>query len=293
MDEALKQLLLPLLGGFCAILVNWRLRFVALRTTGEKIFLICAVLGVLLAIAGTLTVQSLKQLLGWLYGSVEVYSIQRCWRELSPFAASDFLSFLLGPVLALAFNRAPGWAREESFKWASQLLGDNLDAMLEVSRLQRRLLLMSLRCGRVYVGVVGQLSDSMVGDGYVKFHPFLSGYRTPLDIEEPNNSPPGGVVFTTFYEEVVHLTKALSQQSSGDAGDLGEITVMDEEGRSISFDPQLLKIVVPKADIESATVFDPKIYAFLNRRVNPSAWDRLVGAPEPAAEPFEDVVAQG
>ena len=287
MDEALKQILLPLLGGFLTLVVNWRLRFIALRTTGEKIFLISAVLGVALALAGTLLAFAVEELISYTHGAASFTSAQSAWRQHSPFSFSQLCAFLLGPTLAGLLNRLTDWRRDRAFDWAMDRLGDNLDGVLKKSRIDKKPVLISLRCGRVYVGLVQQQDESVVGGEYIKFFPFLSGFRTPLDIEEANGGQPGGVVFTTVYEDLLWVTTAVSDTPANEI--LSEVTVEDEVGRTFSFDPHSLRIVVPKCDVESVTIFDPAVYAFLNRRTNPTAWENLVGPPKKHHEPSGDV----
>jgi hypothetical protein len=58
----------------------------------------------------------------------------------------------------------------------------------------------------------------------------------------------------------------------------GEVKVTAEDSRTIRFDPRDIAIILPIDQIGTATLFDERVYAFLNRERDPRAWRALSGS---------------
>lgn len=269
MDELLKQTLLPLLGGFLFVIFNWRARFVALRSSGEKLFLICAVVGVVLAVLSRLLVFSFVWSVRSYWGDGIVHDVRSAWAAAAFFPPTHFLAFCLGPVLALLLNQLPKWRRDAALDWAIERVSDRLEQMLENSRKGKKLLLLTLRSGRVYVGVVKSLASTLMGLRHVVIIPFLSGYRRPLD----STTHAGRVEFSTYYSELVEILLQLDIQDI-EEGD--EVRVLADDGeRQCEVNVLDMGVLFGKDDIETVSYFDVSVYAFLNRDRDPEAWQSV------------------
>jgi hypothetical protein len=271
MDAFLQNLLLPVLGGFIFVVVHYQSRqtfFVF--ASGEKLLLTCASIGVgakLLLLLGA-TIADL-----WLPG---VYAYLT--RDNGAFPVIDILALLVIVALALCLNL---WTDPETaYRNVLSKVGGELERTIDRAGRDRKPLMLSLFGGRVYVGMVTSTRPRALGGtapSYLRIIPLMSGYRVPLSGDPAASPKPGGVVFTTYYEDAVATVLDASSYAAS------EITFESDDGRTIKFDPRDIAIIVPIGEIETASLFDPRVYAYLNRERDPEGWKSLSNAPEPQA----------
>jgi hypothetical protein len=262
MDELFKQLLLPLLGGFICIWVNHRLRFLFLPGSGEKFFLMCGVLGAFGLSGGTVLAEIARELLADT-GAVSV------WRKWSPYSFAQVLAFVGLPALGWLLNFF--WPKPKAFNEAIKMVGDTMEILFAQAVTGEKMVLLSLLSGRIYVGKIEETSRPLNGRRHVRIVPFLSGFRWPIESgRNDEKCPANRVHWSTVYRGAVEVilegkTK-VTAPSMADKNDMGVVISVDE--------------------IETATLFHPTVYTYLNRDRYPKAWERLQErqAANPAAE---------
>jgi hypothetical protein len=268
MDAFLQNLLLPVLGGFLFVVVHDQSRqtfFVF--ASGEKLLLTCASIGVgaklLLLLAAT--VADL-----WLPGTYPYLT-----RDNGAFPVIDILALLLPAALAVGLNR---WTDPDTaYREVLSKVGGELERTIDRAGRDRKPLMLSLFGGRVYVGVVTSTRPRALSGNapsYLRIIPLMSGYRVPLAADPSASPKPGGVVFTTYYEDAVATVLDASSYAKG------EVAFESDDGRSIRFDPRDIAIIVPIGQIETASLFDPRVYAYLNRDRDPEGWRSLSTGPD-------------
>jgi hypothetical protein len=222
-------LLLPLLGGYVFIKYWNKTRFDASRYSGERLLFHAALAGVVflvMAFAVTTAVTLWKPLLAeW-------------WRSRIPFpyAGTSLVAFLLGTVVWWPFNK---WFSDRDWEIQRTIAewNDYLEGLLNRAVREGRQVAVSLRNGKVYVGLVTRNFDPSYDREYLVLLPTISGYREP---------PSQALRFTTDYTRVYQ-----------------ELLQTDE-----SFDAAAsFEVVLPVAEVVSATFFDWDVY----RRFNPRA----------------------
>jgi len=114
--------------------------------------------------------------------------------------------------------------------------GDPLELILRKSLKETKSVLISVKSGKVYVGLVTYNSSPAVSVESMKIFPVRSGYR------DANTRT---VEFTTDYSAV--LDKVLEDDSAVSGVDLSDF-----------------EIVIPFREIESVTIFDPTLYGLFS-----------------------------
>jgi len=289
MDELFKASLLPIVGGFLFVVCSWRFRFLALRTSGEKLIFICAVIGISLAIVAN-AITHIAMGLADLYSPTASLTYHRFREALSPYPTAQVLALALGPLCGRVLNKLKGFDREESLHRALRDIGDQLESRLNSAKRSKKAIMLTMKNGRVYVGYVTQIVPPMVGPRHICILPMMSGHRCANDNVEPDGkSAFGRVTFTTYYEELAEVILSLAEQGAGD-----DVTISlsapanDGVQRATDFNPFDLGLLLPIDEIQVATFFDANLYAFLNRERDPGPWAALpqrAKAASPATGP--------
>jgi hypothetical protein len=270
LDELFKQLVVPLLGGFLFIWVNHRARFLLLPAGGEKFFLACGVLGAIGLFAGTLVSHAVGMLLATCF---ESKLLHRHWREWIPFTGAQMLALFGLPLFGAWLNRR--CPEHEAYSRAVGMSGDTLEIFFEEAMLKSRLILLSLRSGRVYVGKIEETIKPLSGRRHIKIIPFMSGFRWPFDIESDGAKQPNRIHWSTLYKDIVQGIISIGQQAKSRNGqsqsqDTFMIEIPGPAGTRIKVDAREMGVVICVDDIESATRFNQRIYTHLNKDRGPS-----------------------
>ena len=144
------------------------------------------------------------------------------WWNYAPFPHSDStaVAVLLAVCLPVAINRIMPAKRAKS--WAIRKSGDGLTVLLNDANEKRRLVSLTLGNLKWYVGYVVELPNLKPQDPYLRLLPLISGYRDRDTLET---------------HPTVHYGQVLEQLPGVD-----------------------ISIVLPVADIKSATQFDLDLY---------------------------------
>jgi hypothetical protein len=216
-------LLLPLLGGFILISQCNRWKYNSLRLDGYRLLIHASIAGVFLY--GLATV--LVYLLGKPLSGIDVL-----WHQIVPLKDSgkSALALLLGFVgwgfLNLIFKAEPENDR------AAQAKGDPLELLLRKALREIRPILLTVKNGKIYLGLVTHNSSTAVQVESVKILPFRSGYRDPATRRLVFTTD-----YTTIYEKILEKDDLVAHVNTDD-----------------------FEIVIPYREIESANLFDPEIY---------------------------------
>ena len=211
-----NALLLPLLGGFIFISHWWRTRYFVLRFDGHRLIFYSAAAGAFFLTISTLVTISFAsqfpELIEW-------------WQSFRPFPhlAKTFLSFLLGASIWWPLNRFFHEKQREIDRVIEEK-DDPLEIMLRKALGQGRLIMFSVKNGKVYVGFVASLQDPSRTMQFIKIVPLMSGYR---------DKDTKVVQFTTFYPQV------------------------DEAGQPV----KAFEVVLPAGELQSVNLFDETVHA--------------------------------
>lgn len=211
-----NALLLPLLGGFIFISHWWRSRYFVLRFDGHRLIFYSAAAGAFFLTLSTLLTTAFAN---WFPELVE------WWQPLRPFPhlAKTFLAFLVGVSIWIPLNRFFHDKQREIDRVIDEK-DDPLEVMLRKALGQGRLIMFSVKNGKVYVGLVASLQDPSRTMQFIKIVPLMSGYR---------DKDTKVVQFTTFYPQV------------------------DETGQPV----KAFEVVLPTGELQSVNLFDETIHA--------------------------------
>ena len=226
-------LLFPLLGGFVVISLCNRFRFKSVRLDGYRLLLHSSLSGFLLLVFAEILVELLHSRLTW---------FDTAFHQAIPYqgAGVTTLAFLLS--FPVCFGANLFYKVESEIDRVIDAKGDPLELMLRKSLKETKSVLISVKSGKVYVGLVTYNSSPAVSVESMKIFPVRSGYR---------NVNTKTVEFTTDYDAV--LNKILANDSAVAGIDLSDF-----------------EIVIPFREIESMTIFDPTVYGlFSSLRVIP------------------------
>ena len=215
--------LIPTLGGYWFLTHLNFTRYGALRDSGYHVFFRAAIAGGFLAALARLVVLLLN------------YSLPQAgeiWELYAPFPHSGtaVLSVLLGVVLPFIGNRF--YSQEEAARRIARESGDLIELIISESIEEQKLVEISLRSGKSYIGFALESGITRQGESDIALIPTASGYRNK-DTQE--------LEITNHYAPVVQE----SLQSSSIAPDL----VLRD-----------FQVVLPMSEIISARVFDPEVY---------------------------------
>ena len=221
----LGLLFIPILGGYW-FLTHWYFtKYSALRESGYHLFFQSAFAGILLGIPAHLIILVLD---------CSFPKIGMIWKPFVPhvYYGTAILSVVLGFLLPFALNKCYG--QEEAQRRTAEERGELIELIIAESLDRRKLIELSLRSGKVYIGFALRSRMIRRGESDVALIPLGSGYRDEKTHE---------LVITTNYAPV--LKECLDPDS-----DLRIFDLIREDFR----------VVVPASEIVSARIFSPEIY---------------------------------
>lgn len=238
-------LLLPLLGGFIFARQWKRSRYHVLRSDGHVLLFYSASFGAGLLILATFISYFL---------SPHFSSIDFEWHTVVPFEHSGkaSLAFLLGVLIWWPLNLFLDDQKE--MDRVIERKEDALELLLRNAMGQNKLVLITVKNGKVYVGyVLSNLNPAFAMES-IGIAPMLSGYR-----EDPTKT----ACFTTRYidaydkieTEVKARVEADPKNANASAEDLADL-ISDEIDTLV----EDFEIVIPVSEIQSATIFNMEIY---------------------------------
>lgn len=183
-------LIFPLIGGYYFITTSPYYKYVQLRLSKERLLLNSVLAGIILFLVSLLFSITFNYLFPEFTSSIKSY-----YPVKQPFLGTAILSFLLGTVggkcWQLISERNHGSKNVRSIQRAINLVGSELELLLNRSFSKKDLLLITLKCGKVYVGWANTLP--VPDTKFITIIPVLSGYR---------KSETHQIDFTTKYNEV-------------------------------------------------------------------------------------------
>jgi hypothetical protein len=226
-------LLLPLLGGYIFV-AHWNgTRFTTPRYSGERLIFRSAIVGVLLLIVAVTLVELFER---WLPG------VATSWRTIVPFkySGTSLLAFFIGALSWWPLNRwvsqYPKEARKAIAAW-----NDFFEMLLSRALTEARLVSVTLRSRKVYIGFVTASFDPANERKYIVLLPLHSGYRDEKTME---------MVIQTNYAPV--YAKIIQENNKVALAGIGDF-----------------RLVIPVGEVQSLNLFDPTAYQHF--RETPSA----------------------
>lgn len=217
----LGLLFIPTLGGYWFLTRLYYTRYGVLRDSGYHVLFKSAIAGCSLVVFARLIIVFLLN--PYIPQAVEI------WKSHVPFDyyGTATLSASLGVVLPLLFNRFYG--KEMAMRRTARESGNLIELLIRENNESRKLVELSLRSGKSYIGLVLESGIARHGESDVALLPLKSGYRKE-DTRE--------LKITTNYAPVIR--KSLEESS---------YLVYEE-----------FRIVIPMSEIVTARIFDPDVY---------------------------------
>ena len=230
----LGSLLVPILGGYWLLTHLYFTRSDALRDSGYHLFFRSSIAGLVLAAAAHLLIRALD---AGFPGTSEL------WKPYLPseYQETAILSVVLGFILPFVLNRF--YSRERAERRTVNARGDLVELLITESLVRGKLIELSLRSGKSYIGFALRNRMTRRWESEVAIIPIASGYRDK-DTQE--------LRIVTDYSPVLN-------ESAED--EPGSFDAINEDFR----------IVLPRAEIISARIFLPQAYQRFQ-------WD--AGAPQ-------------
>lgn len=291
MDELFKQLVVPLLGGFLYIWVNYRARFLLLPAGGEKFFLACGVLGAFGLLFATLIAHAIK--VSFEFCPVPwVHDLHRQWHQWIPFSLAQVIALLGLPIFGKWQNRRCDYSTAYGLAVATS--GDTLEVFFEQAIAGSKLVSLSLHSGRVYVGKIEEVIKPVIGRRHIKIVPFMSGFRWPLDTAPDGaTKAPNRIYWSTVYKDVVQGILTIGRSSAGGAKkEPFVIRIPSHSGALVEVDAREMGVVISVDEIETATIFNQRVFAYLNRDRYPFILDKMTGTLKAKQEPADEAAAK-
>ena len=218
---SLGLLLVPALGGYWFLTHLNFTRYRAVRDSGYHILFRSAFVGLVLFVVAEALLIPVRH---WFEG------LHSLWESISPVDYSDTaaLSVILGFAIPMAGNLV--YSPRKAAQKVAREVGDLIELLIAESIEDQKLVEISLRGGKSYIGLAVESGIGQYGETDVSLIPVASGYRD-RDTKE--------LRITTNYAPVIQ--QALLQSS--------EIAVED------------FQIVIPISEIISARVFIPEVYS--------------------------------
>ena len=217
----LGLLFIPTLGGYWFLTRLYYTRYDALRDSGYHVLFKSAIAGCsLVVVARLIIVFFLNPLLP---------RVGEIWKSHVPFDyyGTAVLSALLGIVLPIVLNWF--YKKEKAMRRTARASGNLIELLIRENNESGKLVELSLRSGKSYIGFVLESGIARHGEADVALLPLKSGYRKE-DTHE--------LELTTDYAPVVW--KSLEELSNLDYEDF--------------------RIVIPMSEIVTARIFDPDAY---------------------------------
>jgi len=194
-----------------------------MRGDSYRLLLQSSVAGAILLMASLLLV--------YLFGDT-LRQVDIWWHRVVPLEHSGvtFLSFFLGLLLGPLANI--GFSKHRAAERAAKEKGDPLELLLRSAVSSYRPVLITVRNGKVYYGLVTFSSSPAVSVESVTILPRMSGYRRPKSRT---------VRFTTDYQPVLNA-------------------ILTSDRRAVGLNPNDLAVVLPVREIESACFFEKRIH---------------------------------
>ena len=220
----LGLLLIPSLGGYWFLRHANFTRFEIQRSSGYHLLFRSALVGIILAFIAhaiaSLVNLFVPQIRSIMYDYVAVNYIDTA-------AFSIVLAFASPPLLNMFYDQ------KRAVRKAAETYGDLIELLITDSIERRKMVEISLRTGKAYIGYALHTSITRPGDSDVTLVPMASGYRS----EETRE-----LRITTHYSPIIK--EWISRQDSP----------------SISHTIRDFKVVLPRSEVCSARLFDPAVY---------------------------------
>ena len=217
--------LIPVVSGYWFLTHLYLTRYSALRDSGYHVFFRAVIAGVMLAFMAHLIIFVLNPCFP---------KLSALWNIFIPisYSGTAMLTFLLAFVLPCIGNQL--YDKEEAARRTAMDSGDLIELLIAESIEEQRLVELSLRSRKSYIGFALESGITRQGESDISLIPIASGYR---------NKDTHELEITTNYAPVVR--ESLERMSDLEFNDF--------------------RIVLPMAEIISARVFHPEAYGRFRR----------------------------
>lgn len=228
----LGLLLIPSLAGYWFLRKANLTRFKIQRSSGYHLLFQSALAGVVLALfahaIAFLVNLLVPQLRSIMYDYVAVNYID-----------TAIFSIVLAWASPLLLNKF--YNQERAVRRAAETYGDLIELLITDSIERRKMIEISLRTGKSYIGYTLHTSIARSGDSDVTLIPMASGYRS----EETRE-----LRITTHYSPIIK--EWIGRQGSPSIPSISQ-TIQD------------FKVVLPRSEVCSARLFDPAVYRLFQK----------------------------
>ena len=272
----LNVLFLALLGGFVFVTRWYPTRYYTLRAESYRLLFTSAVAGAVFLLLSTclvtlgVSLPRINPAYHWCHG---------WWRMLSPptHSGKATLAFLMGSLSWWPVNMIANWAVDNSWfgRWklagwfsdkqaverAIRYKNDPLEMLLRTAMGQRKMVAISLKGGKVYIGFISTNFNPAFETESIRILPSQSGYRETeskrlhltvnySDVYQKITDP----VMERINREVEEAQRLLPSFPK----ELLEEEIRERIGAEIGVD--YFEVILPVDEIQSVNIFDERIY---------------------------------
>jgi hypothetical protein len=265
----LSVLTLALLGGFVFVNLCYLTRFTAIQSTGYRLVFSSAVAGVVLLFFATILIPWLLVLPGGQYVSDSWTKLIRLEHSGRPVVA-----FLIGVILWMPLNLL-GWLNPPVLGWRPfRFLSEGaaikreirkkqnpLEVLLSEAMVSKRLVAVTVKNGKVYIGKVLTTSNPAFGMEAINLLLSRSGYRDKNTHEMRLNVNYDETHSAIRQEMRIKIqTQFLDAIRKNPHADEGELLYEAKRKVSAETDIRNYEIAIPISEVQSVNVFDLEIY---------------------------------
>ncbi|MGH9799726.1 MAG: hypothetical protein ACRD82_05125 [Blastocatellia bacterium] len=267
----LNLLLLPLLGGFIFVSLWYPTKYYTLRADGYRLIFLSSIGGAIFLFISCI-ISTFATLIFNLFGLLgAAQKIDTFWHQVVPYENTGraALAFLIGAVLWYPLNRLKVCQEDLAVERMINHKRDALEALLRYAMGKGRMVLVSVKNGKVYVGFVTSNFNPAYELNSMSLFPALSGYRA-----EENKEVRFTRDYTAVYQEIrdellAKFREAFTQMQSENP----DMTDDELEGlarRQMEAADQLdnFEIAIPISEVQSVNIFDVDVYERHFNRAN-------------------------
>lgn len=259
----LNLLLLPLLGGFVFVSLWHPTKYYTLRADGYRLIFLSSIAGAIFMFIACVIATCASLLLNLLHLPPLAQNIDVLWHAVVPYnnTGRAALAFLLGSALWFPLNKIKACNEDAAVERMIHHKRDALEALLRYAMGKGRMVSVTVKNGKVYVGLVTSNFNPAYDLNSLSLFPAFSGYRD-------NETREAHLIrdYTAAYQEIRAELRIKFQESLNELQHLHPNLTDSELGKTVrqrlEAEDKLenFEIAIPISEVQSVNIFDADIY---------------------------------